>query len=166
MVNSMTLVFGSIVFCLGLLVVWLVYYFWKVHTDSNLDHPASATVTQNAGKENREHSRVDIHWPVSMETPEGTIKAEVTNISVGGAFICCEKPLPIGEMFRLTMMGPDKEPVIATAKVAWSNVNVPEDKVINRGMGVRFVNMSDRHIRLMRQMFQESGRGSQGNKEK
>jgi len=157
MVNSMTMVFGLIVFFLGVLVVWLVYYFWKVHTDSSLDHPASAKAAQSAGKENREHPRVDIHWPVSMETPDGTIRAEVKNISVGGAFVCCEKPLPIGETFRLTMMGPDNEPVTATAKVAWSNVNVPEDKVINRGMGVRFIKMSDRHIRLVRQLFQESG---------
>ena len=157
MVNSVTLVYGLIVFCLGFLVVWLVYHFWKVHNDSSLDRPASAKAAQNAGKENREHTRVDIHWPASMETPDGTIKAEVKNISGGGAFICGEKPLPIGEMFRLTMMGPDKEPVIATAKVAWSNVNVPEDKVINRGMGVRFIKMSDRHIRLVRQLFQESG---------
>jgi hypothetical protein len=156
MVNSMTVVFGLIVLCLGILVVWLVYYFWKVHTDSNLDNPTSSKLAQSAGKENREQHRLDIHWPVSMETPDGTIRAEAKNISVSGAFICCEKPLPIGEMFRLTMTGPDEEPVIAIAKVTWSNVNVPEDKVINRGMGVRFINMSDRHIRLVRQMFQES----------
>ena len=92
-----------------------------------------------------------------METSDGTIRAEVKNISIGGAFICCKKPLPIGAMFDLVMVGPDNEPVIATAKVAWSNVNVPEDKVINRGMGVRFIKMSDRHIQLVRQMFQESG---------
>ena len=157
MVTGVTLVYGLIVFCLGFLVVWLVYHFWKVHNDSSLDRPASAKVAQNAGKDDREHSRVDIHWPVSMETPDGSIRAEAKNISVVGAFICCEKPLPIGEMFRLTMTGPDNDPVIATAKVVWSNVNVPEDKVINRGMGVRFIKMSDRHIQLVRQMFQESG---------
>jgi uncharacterized protein (TIGR02266 family) len=155
MVNNVTLVFGLIVFFLGFLVVWLVYYFWKVHTDSDLDHAASSKMAQRAGKENREHPRAVIHWSVSMETPDGTIRTEAMNISVGGAFICCEKPLPVGEIFRLTMMGPDKEPVTATAKVAWSNVNVPEDKVINRGMGVRFIKMSERHIRLMRQIFQE-----------
>ena len=157
MVSSVTFIFGLVVCFLGFLVVWLVYYFWKVNTDSTLDHPASAKGTQTGGKENREHPRSDVNWPVSMETPDGTVNAEVKNVSIGGAFICCEKPLPIGEMFRLTMMGPDKEPVIATAKVAWSNVNVPEDKVINRGMGVRFIKMSDRHIRLVRQLFQESG---------
>jgi uncharacterized protein (TIGR02266 family) len=91
-----------------------------------------------------------------METSDGTIEAEIKNISLGGAFICSKKPLPIGEVFRLTMMGPDNEPVIATAQVVWSNVNVPDEKVINRGMGVRFIKMSERHIRLVRQLFQEN----------
>ena len=156
MVNSMTLVFGLIVFCLGFLVVWLVYYFWKVNTDSNAGYPASAKVAQSGGKENREHPRVDIHWPVSMETPDGMIKAEVKNISVGGAFICCEKPLPLKKVFGLTMVGPDNESVTATAEVVWSNVNVSDEKVVNRGMGVRFIKMSDRHIQLVKQLFQES----------
>jgi hypothetical protein len=34
-----------------------------------------------------------------METPEGTIEAEAKNISLGGAFISCEKPLPMGHVF-------------------------------------------------------------------
>ena len=76
---------------------------------------------------------------------------------MGGAFICCKKPLPVGAMFDVTMVGPDNEPVIATAKVVWSNSNVPDDKVINRGMGVRFIKMSDRHIQLVRQVCQEMG---------
>jgi hypothetical protein len=53
-------------------------------------------------------------------------------------------------------MGPDNEPMKATAQVVWSNANVPEEKVINRGMGIRFIKMSDRHIQLVRQIFQET----------
>ena len=92
-----------------------------------------------------------------METSEGVIGAEVRNISLGGAFICCKRPLPMGEVFRLTLMGADKDPLTAIAKVVWSNVNVPNEKVINRGMGVRFIKMSDRHIQLVRQLFRGSG---------
>ena len=91
-----------------------------------------------------------------METPDGTVNGEINNISLGGAFICCEKPLPIRKIFHLTMTGPDQEPVDAAAEVVWSNVNVPDDKVVHRGMGVRFIKMSDRHIRLVRQVFKES----------
>jgi hypothetical protein len=42
--------------------------------------------------------------------------------------------------------------VTATAEVVWSNVNVPKEKVINRGMGVRFIKMPDNFIHLVRQI--------------
>jgi len=55
----------------------------------------------------------------------------------------------------MTMTGPGNEPVSATAEVVWSNANFPEDKVVNRGMGVRFLKMSDKHIRIVRRLFPE-----------
>ncbi len=152
----MIFIFGGILFFLAFLVVWIVNYFWKTRSRSDLDSLTSAKLRQNAGEEKRQHPRVDINWPVSIETSYGTITAEVKNISLGGAFICCKKPLQLRKVFRMTMIGPENEPVIATAQVAWSNANVPEEKVINRGMGVRFINMSDRHIELVKQISQES----------
>ena len=156
MTNRMIFIFGGILFFLAFLVVWIVNYFWKTRSRSDLDSLTSAKLRQNAGEEKRQHPRVDINWPVSIETSYGTIAAEVKNISLGGAFICCKKPLQLRKVFRMTMIGPENEPVIATAQVAWSNANVPEEKVINRGMGVRFINMSDRHIELVRQISQGS----------
>jgi c-di-GMP-binding flagellar brake protein YcgR len=82
--------------------------------------------------------------------------AELRNISLGGAFICCEKPFPTGQVFYLTMLGPDNTPLTATAVVVWSNANLPDEKVIYRGMGVRFINMSDRHLEVVRQVFQKT----------
>jgi c-di-GMP-binding flagellar brake protein YcgR len=123
---------------------------------SDLDSLASAKLRQNAAEEKRQHPRVDINWPVSIETAYGTIEAEVRNISLGGAFICCKKPLQLRKVFRMTMIGPENEPLIATAQVAWSNANMPEEKVVNRGMGVRFIKMSDRHIELVKQISQGS----------
>jgi hypothetical protein len=98
---------------------------------------------------------MDVNWSVSMETSKGTMAAELKNVSIGGAFICCKNPLPLGEVFHLTMMGPGKEPVIATAEVVWSNASVPEEKIINRGIGIRFIKMSEKHIRLVRGLFEK-----------
>jgi hypothetical protein len=151
------LIFGGIVCFLGFVLVLVVYYFWKFHNRSDVDYLPSGKFHQKVGEEKREHPRANINWPVSMETVSGTIDAEVKNISISGAFICCKNPLPLGEVFRLTMTGPDNELVAATAAVVWSNTNVPEDKVINRGMGIRFIKMSDRHIQLVKQIFQETG---------
>jgi hypothetical protein len=131
MTSRMIFIFGGIVFFLAFLVVWIVNYFWKTSNRSDLDSLTFAKLRQNAGEEKRKHPRVDINWPVSIETSYGTIAAEVKNISLGGAFICCKKPLQLRKVFRMTMIGPENEPVIATAQVAWSNANVPEEKVIN-----------------------------------
>lgn len=138
----------------GVLIV-LVYYFLKARNPSGSDAPTSMRLSQGTGEEKRKHPRVNVNWRVSMETPDGMVEAEIRNISLGGAFICCKKPLPLGKVFPLTMIGPNDEPVIATAKVAWSNVNVPDEKVVNRGMGVRFIKMSERHIQLVRQICPE-----------
>jgi hypothetical protein len=152
----MIFIFGAIVFFLAFLVVWVVNYFWKMSNRSDRDSLTAAKLPQSVGEEKRTHPRTDVNWPVSIETSYGTVEAEIKNISLGGAFICCKKPLQLRKVFRMTMIAPENEPVIATAQVAWSNVNVPEEKVVNRGMGVRFINMSDRHIQLVRQLFQGS----------
>ena len=155
--NTVTFVFGLLVCILGFLVVWLVYYFWKQHNPSGREYSMSAKLAERGTREDREHPRKDINWTASLETPGGRVAGHVRNISIGGAFICCAQPLPIGEMFELTMMASDSEPVKAAAKVVWSNVNVPDGKVVNRGMGVRFINMSAKHIRLVRGICQAGG---------
>jgi hypothetical protein len=152
----MIFIFGAIILFLVFLIFWVVNYFWKMTNRSDLDSLTTAKLRQNGGEENRKHPSLDINWPVSIETTYGTIAAELKNISLGGAFICCKKPLQLRKVFRMTIIGPENEPLIATAQVAWSNANMPEEKVINRGMGVRFINMSDRHIQLVRQISQGS----------
>jgi uncharacterized protein (TIGR02266 family) len=137
----------------GVALVYYVYNFMKSGDRPSFDFQPPVKSSQRTGAERRQHPRIDVNWPVSIETPEGTINAEVKNISLGGAFIGCKKPLPIGHVFSMTMTGPDNEPVIATAEVVWSNENVPEDKVINRGIGVRFIKMSERHLQIVRQLF-------------
>jgi hypothetical protein len=156
MYTNAILIYGVIVCFLGVAVVFLVYYFWRVHNRSDLDSHTSMKFPRNVGEEKRQHPRADIDWSAWMESADGIIELKVRNISLGGAFLCCKNPLPLGKFFNLTMMGPDNDPLKATAQVVWSNANVPDEKVINRGMGVRFAKMSDKHIRLVRQIFRET----------
>jgi Tfp pilus assembly protein PilZ len=156
MTNRMIFIFGAIVFLLAFLIIWTVSYFWKMSNRSDVDSLTTGKLRQNGGAEKRQHPRFDVNWPVSIETIYGTITAEVKNISLGGAFICCKKPLQLRKIFRMTMIGPENEPLLVTAQVAWSNANMPEEKVVNRGMGVRFINMSERHLQLVKQICQES----------
>jgi uncharacterized protein (TIGR02266 family) len=150
--------FDTILFIVVAIIVagGIVYYVVSLSKSSDrpsIDIRFSAKPPQRIGAERRQYPRIDINWPVSIETPEGTIDAEIKNISLGGAFIGCKKPFPVGQFFSLTMTPPNSEPVTASAEVVWSNANVPEDKIINRGMGVRFIKMSERHLQMVRQLF-------------
>jgi uncharacterized protein (TIGR02266 family) len=145
----------ALILFLGFVSLWIAYYFFKTRAGSAPESPVPLKLAGDFGAEKRKHPRTDVNWPASMETSMGIVSAEVKNISVGGAFIGCRKPLPMGEVFHMTMTGPDKEPVTATAEVVWSNANLQEDKVVNRGMGVRFLKMSDKHIQIVRRLFPE-----------
>ncbi len=154
MINRVIFIYGAIAFFFAFLVVWIISYFWKRKTPSDHDSLLSPKLSRNLGEEKRQHPRFDVNWPASIETAYAMIAAEVKNISLGGAFIACSKPLRLKKIFNMTIMCPGGESLPFTAQVVWSNANMPEDKVVNRGMGVRFINLSDRHIQLLRQVCQ------------
>jgi len=47
--------------------------------------------------------------------------------------------LPLNEKIRFCIKVPQEEELLLNAQVVWSNTNVPKEKVIHRGMGVKFV---------------------------
>jgi len=124
---------------LAFLLVWRVFHLWEKSNNTNLHGSGSVALEPGGGEENREHPSIETDWATSIETPDGSIDAVTINFSQGGAFIRCQNPLPIGGIFRLKIYVPDKEPIDTKAKVIWSNVNVPQDRVVNRGMGVQFI---------------------------
>jgi len=91
----------------------------------------------------REALRIETEWPVTIETSEGSISGEIVNVSIDGAFICCQKLPRLKEPFRLTINPPDHQAMIFTAEVVWSNFSMPDNEIVNRGMGVRFLAVSD-----------------------
>ena len=109
----------------------------------NQTNQTAAEIQKTSWEEKRKHPRVAVSWPARMETPEGSLKAQLKDISLGGAFVVCPKPLPLSEKFRIFIEPPEQTPLELNAEVVWSNANVPEDKIVNRGMGIRFANNSD-----------------------
>ncbi len=89
-------------------------------------------------EEKRQDPRIDILWPVLIETSCGEIEAKIKDLSFGGAFIACREPLPLKEKFNLVINMPDQKPLTLVSEVVWSNSNVPDDKIVTRGMGISF----------------------------
>ena len=135
LVNSLGI--GGAIFA-GLVLVWFLRTYFKRRITPN-----QSNSIKTSWEEKRRHPRVAVSWTAQMETSQGNLSAQLKDISLGGAFVVCPNPLPLTEQFRLTVSAPSREPFTLNAEVVWSNSNVPEDKVINRGMGVRFIQNTD-----------------------
>lgn len=95
-------------------------------------------------------ARAQIEWPVTVTTAEGTFEATTGNITPGGAFIRCARPLALNETCSLELILPNagkRVPISAT--VIWANKYGPEGPSGNRGMGVRFDDVCKSDHRLI-----------------
>jgi c-di-GMP-binding flagellar brake protein YcgR len=101
-----------------------------------------------AEKEQREHHRAKLKWAVLAKVDGKVIEGVTKDISAGGAYVCCAKPLKLNVVFDMAIKAPDKQ-LKAKAEVVWSNIYGPDDAINPRGMGVIFLNISEEDQRFI-----------------
>lgn len=94
-------------------------------------------------------SRAQVRWPVKFHTSDGSADGVIVTINQRGAFMRCRKPLRLSETFELTIEPSENEPIHVTAEVVFSNVYGPDDHITPRGMGVLFLDISDRDRQII-----------------
>ena len=100
--------------------------------------------------EKRDYPRAEIKWPAVIKTDQGTMDGVTSNVTPNVAFIHCQKPLRINEIFELTIDIPNSDQILtARAEVTWSNRWGPDDDISPRGRGVRFVKISKEDRRII-----------------
>lgn len=99
--------------------------------------------------ERRDYPRVEIRWPVIIESEQGTIEAKLRNLGIGGAYIHCDQTPHPGELVSLEIRPPDTSALKITAEVIWTG------KVLALGMGVRFVEISDQDCQFISEIVSE-----------
>ena len=132
--------FGGAIFA-GLVLFWFVRAYFKKRTAAG---PASGVTLPtplhtSSWEEKRSQPRLAVSWHAAFASHRGSSPAQLKDISLGGAFVVCAHPLPLSERFHITVDLPGRGPLELQAEVVWSNIHVPADRVINRGMGIRFI---------------------------
>jgi Tfp pilus assembly protein PilZ len=89
-------------------------------------------------KEQRIHPRRQVRWSVSILAANGLRRGETEDISLGGAFIRCEKPPRPNEKVLLTFEDWSSS-MRVFAQVAWTNLASEDSKDKPTGMGVQFL---------------------------
>ena len=109
------------------------------------------------GEERRKHPRARFKWPVVVETKERVIYGTTADVSIGGAFISCREPLELGEIFDMVIcdvsLADCPLPLDSSLRVKAGVVRLKtydaNELLLPRGMGVRFINISDAERKLI-----------------
>ena len=80
--------------------------------------------------ENRKWPRSKINWPVTVKSDQITIKGETRDISQGGVFMYCEKPITPNQLFYISIhLHSEVVTFTIMAESVWSTIN---------GIGAKF----------------------------
>ena len=130
-------------FFVGVIVVWFVFVYLKRRMTTDKSHQAITTAFNNSMEDKRQHPRVEVSWEAKAENSEISQDVVLKDISIGGAFVVCQEPAAMQDQLRIIINLPNSETLQLNAEVVWSNANMPLDKVVNRGMGIRFMQNED-----------------------
>ena len=91
-----------------------------------------------SGTDRRKYPRAEIGWPIHLKTTiEGITRAQLGNLSAGGAYIYCDQTRNPGELIVLTINPPNRQSLEIRAEVVWTGDTFPP------GMGVRFLEITE-----------------------
>lgn len=93
--------------------------------------------------ERRQCSRVLLGCPTMLTSTQGIMMGQIIDISLGGAFVCCKKPLNVKEGLELQFrLSPNSANLTVKGEVVRSGVHCLDSEIKCHGMGVRFNDLS------------------------
>ena len=136
-------------FFAGIIVFWFIFVFLKKRLTADQSNQGYSAATKISWKERRQNPRVAISWQAFLEKSQQRQEVQLKDVSLGGAFVVCQEPLALQDQFKITFNLPDQDPMELNAEVVWSNASMPRDKVVNRGMGIRFIKNEEKQRQLL-----------------
>ncbi|MBN1906744.1 MAG: PilZ domain-containing protein [Deltaproteobacteria bacterium] len=151
---GMSVGMGFILFCIVISFIWIIFknYARGAFPNKNADQLEfyGYQADENRYEQRKVDQRAEVAWPVFIKTRGGIIKAVIRDINRSGAFIKCDSPCKPKERFRILIKSTEKRSILLNAEVVWSNVGIPEERVINRGMGIRFIKNPDKNLTALK----------------
>jgi hypothetical protein len=111
--------------------------------------------------EKRKAPRINVNWPITIITSQGTIEGESRNITPSGIFIHCKKKLPEDEVYQMIIKLPNGKQIIVRGQMMWSNLNGRENTGSLVDMGFSFIKMSDEDQKVLRTVISVFGEGGE-----
>jgi Tfp pilus assembly protein PilZ len=146
---QMVWIMTMFVFTVAFFLIFLGVYFFRPKKQDKIMLPINERQLLDPEEISLPH-RAEPNWPATIETAAGiTAEASIVSITHGSAFITSEAKLAIGDKFQITIHLPDRPPLQLRVEITWSNMHLPSEKVLNRGMGVRFIETGEDAVCLI-----------------
>jgi c-di-GMP-binding flagellar brake protein YcgR len=107
-------------------------------------------------KDRRKYPRAKVVWPVITENNRNIISGETQDISAGGAYIRCRKPLKSVEVSMYVSVSFLSPRIRGIAEVVRSDVIGSANGVEYYGIGVRFIAISNEARELISLELQDT----------
>ena len=111
-------------------------------------------------KERRLFERVEMRWPVTVMVSDGLpLAGETKNISHFGVNIRCQELPLLGQVYRLEIKPPNRQPLVAMARIVWIQANGPEKVLQLFSVGAEFLYMSEDDARFLGNLIANQQKG-------
>ncbi len=116
--------------------------------------------TGHATQERRRYPRLEVNWPLTINTPQGPVAGVMKDISAGGAFVSGQESFQLDEELSLTdiHLRSSKLRLSIAANVIRSSTHYIDDETVSLGMGVRFSRLSTEAQKLISTLVSGYGR--------
>lgn len=131
------------VFFVGVIVFWFIFVYLKKRLTADKPNQSLSAAVSVPVENKRRHPRVEVSWAAKVENSETSQDVILKDISIGGAFVVSQEPAAMQDRLRIIINLPNSKTLQLNAEVVWSNANMPLDKVVNRGMGIKFIQNED-----------------------
>jgi Tfp pilus assembly protein PilZ len=146
---QMAWVMTMFVFAIAFFLVFFAIYFFRPRKGGKIIPLAGEKQILDPEEISLPH-RAEPHWPAVIETAEGeTAAATIVSITHGSGFIATDAALQVGEKLPVTINAPDSPPLQVRVEITWSNMKLPADKVVKRGVGIRFIETGEDAVCLI-----------------
>ena len=107
-----------------------------------------------SGNPSKKYPRAGVKWYVIAQSADREVDGVTKEISPRQAYIRCNKPFRLNEIVDMAIDAPDRN-LKFQAEVVWSNIYGYDDDITPRGMGVRFLKISEEDQKYISDLLQE-----------
>ena len=107
-----------------------------------------------SGNPSEKYPRAGVKWYALAQSTDREVDGVTKEISPRQAYIRCNKPFRLKEIVDVAIAAPDRN-LKFQAEVVWSNIYGYDDDITPRGMGVRFLEISEEDQKYISDLIQE-----------